>query len=350
MSHKRITIKDLAQASGLSPSTVSRALNDHPRISQKTKKKVLKLARSMGYTPNLLARGLVTRTSFLLGLLVYDFRNPFYAELTRAIQDTAEEHGYWIIQSSTDDDPDKARLIVDSMMRVGVEGLIFASCQLEDPLVEGLLERGFPVVLANRRLHEDRGNFVVMDNVYGAYLVVSHLIRLGYRRIAMIQGPRGVSTGADRYQGYLEAMREKGLEVDQELVKEGLFFSQEAGYNLTRRLMMLSPPPQAIFCGDDYMALGAMKALGEMELHVPADVALVGFDDAEISSHPQIQLTTVSQDAQGMGRQATRILLQGLEGKLAEPQHVLLEPHLIIRESCGYKLRGRAQPEATAAL
>jgi DNA-binding LacI/PurR family transcriptional regulator len=349
VSQKRTTIKDLAKAAKLSPSTVSRALNDHPRIGAKTKKRVQKLARSMGYTPNLLARGLVTQKNFLLGLLVYDFRNPFYAELTRSIQDTAEEHGFWLIQSSTDDDPDKSRLLVDSMMRVGVEGLIFASCQLEDPLVEALLDQGFPLMLANRRLRKDRGNYVVMDNVYGAYLVVNHLIRLGYRRIAMIRGPHGLSTSADRYQGYLEAMQEKGLEIDRELVKEGPFFSQETGYTFTRRLMRLRQPPEAIFCGDDYMALGAMKALAEMELKVPEDVGLVGFDDAEISSHPQIQLTTVSQDAQEMGRRATRILLQAIAGKLPEPQHILLEPHLVIRESCGYKLRSQPQPQAGLA-
>ncbi len=339
MTKKRTTIKDVAKAAGMSPSTVSRALNDHPRISDKTKKRVLKLAAKMGYTPNLLARGLVTQKNFLLGLLVYDFRNPFYAELTRAVQEAAEEKGYWVIPSSTDDDPEKTRRIVDSMMKVGVEGLIFASCQLEDPLVSGLIQRGYPVMLANRRLKEDQGNYVVMDNVYGAYLVVSHLIRLGYKRIAIIRGPREVSTGADRYQGYLEAMGEKGLEVDPELVKEGTFFSQDTGYSFARQLMLLPRPPEAIFCSDDYMALGAMKALGEMDLAVPQDVALVGFDDAEISSHPHIQLTTVSQDAREMGRLAAKSLMDLIEKRLDEPQRLFLEPNLVIRGSCGYRMQ-----------
>ncbi len=339
---KRPTIKDVARKAGLSPSTVSRALNNHPRISQKTKARVLKLARKMGYAPNLLARGLVKQKSFLLGLLVYDFRNPFYAELTRAIQDTAEELGYWVIQSNTDDDVEKSRMLVDSMMKMGVDGIIFASCQLKDPLVEGLLSQGFPLALANRRLQETAGDYVVMDNVYGAYLAVNHLIRLGYRRIAMIRGPRKVSTGAERYQGYLEAMKEKKLEVDQELVKESPFFSQDTGYHFTKRLMRHNPRPEAIFCSDDYIALGAMKALGEMGLKVPRDVALVGFDDAEISSHPQIQLTTVSQDAPEMGRRVAAMLVDRIEKGHTQPQQVLLVPHLVIRESCGYQLRSPA--------
>lgn len=348
MKKKRVTIKDLAKAAGLSSSTISRALNNHPRISDKTKQNVAKLARKMEYAPNLLARGLVTQKNFLLGLLVYDFRNPFYAELTRAIQDTAEENGYWVIQASTDDDPNKARMIVNSMMNVGVEGLIFASCHLEDPLVEKLLDQNFPVMLANRRLKKNQGNYVVMDNAYGAYLIVNHLIRLGYQRIAMIRGPKEVSTGADRYKGYIEAMKGKGLEVDQKLVAEGPFFSQDTGYKFTRSLMRLNPPPEAIFCSDDYIALGAMKALGEMELQVPQDVALVGFDDTEISSHPKILLTTVSQNVHEMGRLAVKVLLESLAGKLDQPQHILLEPHLTIRESCGYKLPGEVLSGGTA--
>ena len=343
MKRKRTTVKDLAKAAGLSPSSVSRALNNHPRISKKTKAYVLKLAREMGYKPNLVARGLVTHKSFLLGLLVYDFRNPFYAELTRFIQDTAEEYNFRVIPSSTDDDPEKAKRIVESFKDIGVDGFIFASCQLNDPLVEELLDQDYPLVLANRRIAKPDCNYVVLDNSYGAYMLTSHLIRLGYQRIAMIGGPLTTSTGVERYRGYVEAMKEKGLEVIPGLIKEGLFFSRESGYSLTKRLMTGSGQPEAIFCCDDYMALGAMNALSEMDLRVPQDIALVGFDDAEISSHPKIMLTTVSQDVQQLGMLSTKNLLQSINGDLTEIQHILLEPHLVIRESCGYKIRGNYQ-------
>jgi LacI family transcriptional regulator len=194
-------------------------------------------------------------------------------------------------------------------------------------------------MLVNRRLQEDRSNYVVIDNEYGAYLVVNHLIRLGYKRIAIITGPKTTSTGRDRHRGYLEAVNDKGLEVIPELVKEGRFFSQSTGYDNTKLLMSQNSPPEAIFCSDDHIAFGAMWALAEMDLNVPSDVALVGFDDVWISSHPRIQLTTVSQDVAEMGRLAGKIIVDTLEGRLEEPKRLYLEPNLKIRSSCGYRLR-----------
>jgi DNA-binding LacI/PurR family transcriptional regulator len=340
MKYHQTTIKEIARVAKFSPSTISRALNNHPRISTKTKEEILKLSKKMGYTPNLFARGLVKKKTFLIGLLVYDFCNPFYAELTRSVQDTAKELGYWVIQGSTDDDQDKANSLIDSMIKMGVEGIIFASCKLYDPSVEKLIDDHFPVVLLNRKLKKDKGDYVVLDNKYGAYLIVNHLIHLGYKRIGMIGGHRNVSTNADRYRGYIKTLKEKGLEIDEDIIKHG-FFSQETGFKFTKMMMGLLNPPKAIFCGDDYIALGSMKAMSELGLRVPDDVALVGFDDSEISSHPLIQLTTVSQNVQEMGRLGAKIIVEQIEGKSKSPQKILLEPHLIIRQSCGYKLLSR---------
>ena len=338
MPYPRITIKDIARVAHLTPSSVSRALNNHPRISQGTKEKVLSLAQKMGYSPNLFARGLVNKKTNLVGLLVYDFRNPFYAELTRSIQDAAQDLGFWVIQASTDDDQGKADFLIDSMIRMGVEGIIFASCKLQDKAVEKLIKDGFPVVLVNRKLNKEIGDYVVLDNAYGAYLLVNHLIHQDYRRIAMISGPRSVSTSADRYQGYVQALKDKGLKLDKTIIKYGPF-SQETGFKFTKQLMSLMNPPRAIFCGDDAIALGAMKALGQLGLRVPEDVSVAGFDDAEISSHPLIRLTTVSQNLKKMGKLAARTLVDRIEERQKAPQRILLEPHLIIRRSCGYKLK-----------
>ena len=337
MNYQRITIKDIAKAADLTPSSVSRALNNHPRISRQTKEKVLALAQKMGYSPNLFARGLVKKKTYLIGLQVYDFRNPFYAELTRSIQDTAQESGYWVIQASTDDDQDKADALIDSMIKMGVEGIIFASCKLQDKTVEKLIDNNFPVVLVNRKLKKNIGDYVVLDNTYGAYLMVNHLINHDYRRIAMISGPRSVSTSADRHRGYTRALKDRGLKIDEEIIKYGSF-SQETGFRFAKQFMSLLNPPRAIFCGDDAIALGAMRALGELGKRVPDDVAVVGFDDAEISSHPLIQLTTVSQNLQEMGRLAAKTMVERIEGKQKNLQKILIEPHLIIRRSCGYRL------------
>lgn len=337
MEYHPTTIKDIAKVAGLSPSTVSRALNDHKRISQKTKAKILELAKAMDYTPNLFGRGLAKKKTFLIGLLAPDFQNPYYAELTNSIRDTAQEASYWVLQVSTSNITDTTYSIIQSMIKMGVEGIIFASCKLHDPLVENLIDSNFPVVLANRRLKKDKGDYVIPDHTYGVYLVVNHFIRLGYQRIGMIRGPRNASTAQNQYLGYIEAIKEKSLEIDEDIIGEGLY-TQDTGYKFTKKLMRLSNPPQAIFCGDDYVALGAMKALHELGLSVPHDVALAGFDDTEISAHPHIQLTTVRCNTSEMGKIAVKFLIEKIEKSSKSFRRILLEPNLVIRQSCGYQL------------
>lgn len=347
---ERVTIKDLAEEVGLSPATVSRALNNHPRISQTTKERVIQAARNMGYRPNYFAKSLVNRKSNLIGLLVYDFRNTFYPELIRIIQDTAEELGYWVIQGSTDDKLDKSKSLITSMMNTGVDGIIIASVREDDGTVMNLFDTGFPVVLVNRRIQKDVGDYVVLDNEYGAILAVNHLLKLGRRRIGMIKGPSFTSTGHERFIGYVKAIRDSGLPFEVELVEEG-FFREDVGHQLAKRLMNRGNPPDAILCGDDEIAMGAMRALDDMGLGVPDDVALIGFDDSQISSHPRIQLTTISQDVGKMGSLATEILIRRMEGRSGEFERVVLKPHLIIRKSCGFEAeKMRSDDEAKSNL
>jgi len=343
---ERVTIKDLAHEVGLSYATVSRALNNHPRISQNTKERVLRAAQDLGYRPNYFAKSLVKRKSNLIGLLVYDFRNTFYPELIRIIQDRAEELGYWVIQGSTDDKLDKSNSLITSMMNTGVDGIIIASVREDDPTVKNLFDVGFPVVLVNRRIHAEVGDYVVLDNEDGAYLAVKHLYKLGHRRIGMIKGPSFTSTGEERYIGYLKAIQDSGLPFEDGLIKEG-FFREDVGHQLAKRLMSMSNPPDSILCGDDEIAMGAMRALDDMGLRVPDDVALLGFDDSHISSHPRIQLTTISQDVTKMGSLATEILIRRIEGRSSEYERITLKPNLIIRKSCGFETREqRSEAEA----
>jgi DNA-binding LacI/PurR family transcriptional regulator len=333
----RPTIKDIAEEANLSPSTVSRALNDHPKISLETKDRVIKIANALGYTPNIMARSLVKRKSNLLGLVVYDFRNTFYADLTRVVQKTAHDlGGYRVIQASTDDNLENAVSLINTMIEIGVDGLILSASAQRDQLVKKLLNNGFPIVFANRRLEDKQGDFVVLDNVYGAFLLINHLIQMGNRNIAMIKGPSFASTATERYQGYLEALHENELLVDDKIIKEGSF-TQDTGYEATMQLIDHATRPDAIFCCDDEIALGAMRALSEVGLKVPEDIALAGFDDAPISSHPLIQLTTVRQDVQRMGELCTRYLINRIKGKVDSPQQAVLEPQLIIRRTCGSK-------------
>ncbi|MFC2163538.1 LacI family DNA-binding transcriptional regulator [Acidobacteriota bacterium] len=345
---ERVTIKDLAHELELSYATVSRALNNHPRISQRTKERVLLAAQNMGYRPNYFAKSLVKRKSNLIGLLVYDFRNTFYPELIRIIQDKAEELGYWVIQGSTDDKLDKSNSLITSMMNTGVDGIIIASVREDDQTVKNLFDAGFAVVLVNRRIKEDVGDYVVLDNVDGAYLAVNHLLRMGRRRVGMIKGPSFTSTGEERYIGYLKAIQDAGLPLVEGLVEEG-FFREDVGHQLAKCLMSKRNPPDAILCGDDEIAMGAMRALDDMGLRVPDDVGLIGFDDSRISSHPRIQLTTISQDVTKMGSLATEILIRRIEGRSSEYERITLKPNLVIRKSCGFEA-GEQKCESEAKM
>ncbi len=294
----------------------------------------------MGYHPNLFAKSLVEQKSKIIGLLVYDYKNTFYADFARFLQELAYEAGYIVFQANTDDNTDKTERLVNSMLSIGVDGIVCAAARFDDHVIKKLIEDGFPVGLVNRHLEEGIGDYVVLDNEYGAYLAVSHLYNLGRRRIAIIKGTVETSTGSERFSGYLKAIKEIGLKPDDKIIKQGVF-SQKSGHQLTRSLMRQDNPPDAIFCGDDEIALGAIAALDELGLSIPEDVAIVGFDDNDISSHSRIQLTTISQNVEKMAMLGLDNLLRRIENPQREFEHVVLQPNLIIRQSCGSRMRNQ---------
>ncbi len=338
MKIRKVTITHIAEAARVSPSTVSRALNDDPRISDATKEKIRSISTEMGYTPAIISNGTDAKSRRIIGLLTNDL-SAFYASLYNAIQQAAEEMGYWILQACTDDDDERARHLVVSMINLGVEGIIFGSCKLSDPLVDGLINRGHHVVLVNRRMKTDRCDSIRIDSSYGAYLLINHLINIGFRRIAIITASLRYSVCADRYSAYLRAMEEKKLPVDKSLVRHGQFFTRDTGYHQTRKLMLADSPPEAIFCCDEKLALGCMMALKELNLGVPEDVAVVSFDDADTELMSYLQLTTVSYSVRKMGRLTAKAMIERIEGISKPPSIVVLEPKLVIRQSCGLYLR-----------
>jgi len=336
---KATTLQDIATRTNLSRSTISRSLNDHPKISTKTKKRGLQVAKELNYHPNIAARGLAQNKTYLICVVLTDLEDPIDSQLMRSIQDTAEAADYWVLPALMYDDAKRCERLIDSMMKINVDGFIFGSSFLEDPIVEGLLDQNIPLVQVIRRLEKDRGDQIVFDDRYSAGLSVNHLFKIGYRRVAIISGETKVSTSRWRLEGYCEAHAEWNIPVDQTLVQAGRFFSIDEGYRLAKKLMGLPQPPEAIFCSDDHLALGAMNALGELNLSVPEDVALVGIDDLDVSSHERIQLTTIHQDIQKMGKFATQILLDRMAGKTYPHRQISLKTDLKIRKSCGYSLK-----------
>ncbi len=331
---QKLTIRDIARLAGFSHTTVSRVLNHDPCVRPQTAEKVLSVVREFNYRPDPLARSFARRRSNLIGLIVSDISNPFYAELARGIEDRALKHEYHVIFCSTDETLEREQRYAEIMRETGVEGLIFASVRREDPVVEKLIEEHFPVVMVNRRLRAELGSYVVLDNRKGAYLLTRHLVGHGWSKIAIITGPSHFSTGFERLEGYKEALLEAAIPLHEEFVCR-VQFSREAGYRSARELLAGRERPEAIFGGNDYIALGVMDAARELDIRIPEDLALVGFDDTDYAR--RMQLTTVSQRKYEMGELAVQRLVEMIEhgSRDGYAHRIVLEPRLIMGQSCG---------------
>ncbi|MFH2127068.1 MAG: LacI family DNA-binding transcriptional regulator [Pseudomonadota bacterium] len=343
---KQATVKDIARAAGVSVTTVSLALRDKEtnRISSATREKVLSIANALNYHPNLAARALVNKQSNIIGLLIKTLLNPFYSELAQDIIDRAQERGYRVITCSVEDGVDNHQVDVRELISHGVDGLIICAALLDDKFVFELIDGGLPVALALRYVNEDLGSpaadFVGIDNPRGAYLAVEHLVKMGHRKIALLMGPKNTSTGQDRLQGAQVCLDNYGIELDPMMVVEG-DFTRRSGYEVTRDLIDKGTEFTAVFATNDHMALGVLDALQEAGRRVPEDVAVIGFDDIEMAGLPGVGLTTVSQKKTVMGRVVVDILVSKIKMETVESvRRVVLEPKLIIRETCGFKARG----------
>ncbi len=338
------TIKDIAKLAGVSHTTVYRALNDKPRISQPTKERIISIARELNYQPNVLAQSLVSGRTKTLGLVITTIVNPFYPELARGIEDTARSLGYSIILCCTNFDPSLEKQYIDMLRSRGVDGIIFTSAHIHDPNIRSLVEDHFPLILVNRRVYGDPVidsiDYVVVENAKGGFLAVEHLIRMGHERIGVISGSGDSSAAVERLEGVRKAFMQYGLHPASPLVLEGDFL-KPSGYEAAKRFLTMGDPPSAIFGVNDYMALGAFEAILDSGLRVPDDVALIGFNDIEFSSLKTVELSTIGQRKYEMGSIAVHTLIERIEeGDGDRVRQTILEPELIIRKSCGFHLRG----------
>jgi LacI family transcriptional regulator len=337
---KRTTIKDIAEAAGVSATAVSMALNHSPRISRGTKERILGIAETMHYRPNYAARSLAGRRSNTLGLVITTIMNPFYPELAKGIEDRARERGYNIILCSTNYDASREKDFINILRSKGVDGIIFSSVEMDDPYLKPLIDDAFPFVLVNRRVAESTAgaklDYVVLDNVSGGAIAIRHLYNLGHRRIAIIAGSLNSSTGMERTQGAQKALAECGLSLDPGFIVE-CGFSKERAYDATRRLLPLSPAPTAVFAQNDYMALGVRDAVLDAGLSIPKDVALVGFDNIEAAAIRGVEITTINQKKYEMGATAVEFLIEKIEGKTDAVRQIVLPAEIVIRSSCGFK-------------
>ena len=330
------TLEEIADLAHVSRSTVSRVINDDPNVSDATRQKVLNIIQQVNFQPNQAARSLAGGRTRILGLVIPMgvarlFSDPYFPILIQGVTSACNAHDHSVMLWLAE--PEYERRMISQIMHNGlVDGVIVSSMLIDDPLVMTLSNSHLPFILIGRHPTQDCACYVDVDNIAGARDATATFLRLGKRRVATITGPQNMIAGADRKTGYIQALRERGMLVEPDLIIEG-DFTEVGGYQAARRL--LPHKPDAIFAASDTMAMGAMRCFREAGLRIPQDIALIGFDDIPAAAHTEPPLTTVRQPIARMGAVAAETLIDLIDNPDAPRQRILLQTELVFRYSCG---------------
>jgi LacI family transcriptional regulator len=334
---KHVTIREVAERAGVSIQTVSRVINDRPDVSLETRQRIQTLIEEMGYQPFVNARGLAAKQTYTLGLVTADFSDFWFSQVVTGAEKEAQEHGYCFMLGNSSCDPEDEPKFLNLLTQRHVDGVLFirAKCDNEYSDLYRLQEFGVPIVTIGHHLPESGLAMIDVDNVSGGRKATEYLIGLGHTRIAMITGPSDWKSVYDRTEGYLQALQDAGIPVDQELILEGSWLHR-SGYEKTRLLLERKNEFTAIFAHNDRIARGAIHALYEAGFKVPDDISIIGYDDipeAEFSDPP---LTTIRQPMTEIGKAATKFLIQMIEDSTVQPKTIMFDTKLIIRASCRF--------------
>jgi len=328
-------IRDVAKRAGVAPITVSRCINNSGYCSPETRMRVEAAITELGFVPNRLASGLRSKRSNTLALVLTDITNPFFTTIARGVEDMASDTGYTVIFCNTDESVSKEKMYVQMILEKRVDGIILVPALSGLDSVTLIKKQGIPIVVLDRRIPDLKTDVVRCDSEGGAYNLTRLLLSLGHREIAILNGPSGVSTSEDRLTGYRRALTEAGIATNTNREYYGAF-TQESGYELTHKALANAQKPTALFATNNFIAFGVLKALQEIGLRVPEDIAVVGFDDLPSSLVTFPFLTVAAQPAYEMGKRAIEILLNKLEGGAADQyQEVVLPAEIVIRQSSG---------------
>ena len=328
-----VTLLDVAQHAGVSAATVSRVLAGKPHVREETRQRVLSSIEALGYQPNRVARSLRVRRSRTIGLIISDIQNPFFTSLVRAVEDVAYEHKHAIFLCNSDEDIDKETLYIDLMCAERVAGVVISPTRETNTPCHKLLDAGIPLVTVDRRILDLKVDAVVVDNDGASFQLTEHLIQRGHKRIGAVFGPPETTTGKERKRGYLRALSAYGLTPSPDLVCSGP--PKEAlGYQYAKQTLTMSDPPTALYAGNNLLTIGVMRAIYELGLRIPQDIALVSFDELDWMSLVQPALTAVAQPIYKLGSVAARLLLARIQDGTCPVQTIVLKPSLYVRQSC----------------
>ena len=328
------TIKEVAAEAGVSTASVSRVLAGVDGVTREVRERVRAAAAKLNYHPNRLARSLRVGQRKVIGVIIPDLRNPFFTAVAYGVEGTLYRAGYTLQLGNSDGQPEREQLQLGIMRGEGVAGLVFIAGNRPSANYDVLRSWDIPLVAVDRSPGGLEVDLVCSNNREGMRQAASHLLSLGYPEVAMVTGPAGIDVAEERLGGYRDALRNAGMPLREELIIRS-DFRQEGGYAAMTRLLDMPKPPRAVVVANNLMTLGALQAIGERQVRIPDDLALVGFDDMPWASFLRPPLTTVAQSAEELGQVAAQLLLDRLKDPQRVVRQVVLPTRLMIRASCG---------------
>ena len=333
------TLKEIARIAQVNISTVSRALNDSPLITQETKEKIMAIADRLKYFPNSLARGLVSHRTETLGIIlphIFFLQGQFFSEVLRGIEVVSVKNGYNILIASAKSKKQEKNFPFNLTRGKRIDGMLIINEQQRIRNLVALKKENFPFVFINRYIKDPSINCVATDNFQGGYTATNHLIKLGHKKIAVVTGSVRMAASNERLEGYKKAVLESSIPYHDHYIEEGRFDQGiESGVECGTRLFGLDDLPTAVFAFSDEIAIGLMQVIKSKGLRIPEDVALIGYDNIEYGAHLSPPLTTISQKPYIIGSESCQMLVDMLEEKPLEKNHFLVPVNLVVRESCG---------------
>lgn len=329
---KYVTIKDIAREAGVSVNTVSRALNNKPDINKETKKKILKIAKKLGYVKNITASTLRNKSTKIVGVILADSSNPFYAEVLKGIEIASRKYSYQIILMNTERIYENEAIAIETLLQRRVDGLLIAPVQDKNEDIEKLKKMNVPFVIIGRHFENLEVDEIFSDEVRGGYIATKYLLETGKKNPIMINGALFKSAAKMRYEGFKKALEEKNIPME----NENMFVSEidiEGGYKTIKELLRKRINFDSVFCYNDLMAIGVMKGLKESGLKIPEDISVVGYDDIYFSNFVCPPLTTVKIKKFELGYEGFKMLLEKIKGRRKKVKRKILEVELIKRES-----------------
>jgi LacI family transcriptional regulator len=330
-------LKDIASDLNLSVVTVSKVLRNHPDIGPETRRLVLQRMKELNYRPNLAARSLISGRTYTIGLVVPDLMHPFFTQIAKAISAGVRKHGYSLFISSSDDDPELERQEIQQLLARRVDSMLIASTQDGSEDIHRLEAEKIPIILLDRRFPDLRANFVGVDDRVVGELATLHLIQQGCKRIAHVRGPE-VSTAIGRMEGYKQALAScKSCPLPEHIISIGAsgdHRGERGGYEAATRLLASKVRPDGIFCFNDPVAIGVMRAILEAGVRIPEDIAVVGCGNLSYSDFLRVPLTSVDQDSNAIGKHAAAMAMRLAGQERSTGTNVkLIPPRLIVRAS-----------------